>query len=80
MVDIVVGGVPPVQNKTNERQGQRRPPPQKKRPAKDRRKKEADRRQEVRFGVVVTLSHREERREGVDRRKDRASGLFPVDA
>ncbi len=82
MVDIVVGGVPPAQKNPNERQNQRRPPPEKKRPLKDRRANEEDRRQEARYGVVVTISGRNERREGTDRRKIRTGleAYFPVDA
>lgn len=71
MVDIVVGGVPPVQDKPNERQGQRRTPPEQKRPQKDRGKKEAD--QEVRFGVVVTLTSKAQRREGPDRSREKST-------
>jgi len=36
---------------------------------KDRRKKKYDRRQSVRSGVIVSLSYRNDRRKGGDRRK-----------
>jgi hypothetical protein len=74
MVDIIVGGMPPVQVRPDERQGQRQLPPGKKRPFKERRKNPVDRRQEARFGVVVNLSSVDERRERPDRRKERSLG------
>lgn len=63
MVDIVLGGIPPVQNKSNERQG-REQPRKKKRPEGDRRKSESARREEERFGVVITLSGKDRERTG----------------
>lgn len=68
MVDIVVGHIPPVQNDPNRRNDQGRSPPREKK-NRERRKTEADRRQSVREGIVVTLSHQVERRQGSDRRK-----------
>lgn len=72
MVDIIVGVIPPVQNRLNQRDHQRRPPPQKKRLLKDKRKNEPDRPPAVREGIVVTLSHPAERRKHPDRPKDEA--------
>ena len=69
MVDIVVGVIPPIQNNPNQRGNQRRPPPQKKKPPKDKRTNQADRRESVREGVVVTLSYKTDRRKPSDRRK-----------
>jgi hypothetical protein len=68
MVDIVVGSIPPVYNNQNSGNNQSQPR-QKKRKRIDRRKNKTDRRQCVRAGVVVTLSHQVDRRNGTDRRK-----------
>ncbi len=65
MVDIVVGGIPPIQ--TNQGKGDHpgREPAKK----KERRRNPIDRRRSVRDGIVVTLSDRVERRRQPDRRK-----------
>ena len=81
MVDIIVGSVPPIHNNPKDRQGQRRQPPEKKRPLKERRKNRVDRREEARFGVVVTLCNKEDRRAGPDRRRDKSTEqiYYPVE-
>lgn len=68
MVDIVISQIPPVQNDPNRRNPQQQAPRDGKRPP-ERRKNKRDRRRSVRDGVVVTLSHIEERRQQPDRRK-----------
>lgn len=69
MVDIIIGGaISPVQNDLSNRGNPRRPAPKKK-PNKNRRKSKADRRTNVRNGVVVSLSTYPERRRGQDRRE-----------
>jgi hypothetical protein len=67
MVDIVVGGIPPVHTNQGKSDNPRRPPGKKR--SSERRKNAADRRRSVRDGVVVTLSGRTERRQQPDRRK-----------
>jgi len=69
MVDIVVGGIPPIHTNQGKGDSQRRAPGKK--AHKERRKNQADRRQGVRDGIVVTLSERTERRRQTDRRKGR---------
>jgi hypothetical protein len=70
MVDIVFGAaIPPVQNNRHKRDDQHRPAPQKKKMVKERRKNRVDRRQDVRDGIIVTLSNRPDRRRRPDRRK-----------
>lgn len=69
MVDILIAGaIAPVKNDLNNRDNPRRPSPRKK-VIKNRRKARADRRTNVRNGVIVTLSKYPERRRGGDRRK-----------
>ncbi len=68
MVDITVGAIPPVQNNQSKRENPRRSKPKKK-VIKEKRKNRSDRRQDVRSGVVVTLSKYPDRRKNADRRK-----------
>jgi hypothetical protein len=69
MVDIVVGGVPPIQTNQNKSDDQRRSSSKKKEKGEDRRRNRIDRRRSVRDGIVVTLSNRTERRTLTERRK-----------
>ena len=70
MVDIIIGGaISPVHNDLNNNRGNPRRPAPKKKVIKNRRKAKADRRTNVRNGVVVSLSKYPERRRGQDRRK-----------
>jgi hypothetical protein len=68
MVDIIVGGVPPVLNNQNKRENPTRSS-QKKKHSKEKRHNKQDRRKDARSGVVVTLSKYPDRRSGIDRRK-----------
>ena len=69
MVDIIIGGaISPVRNDLSNRDNSRRQAPKKKM-IKNRRKAKADRRTNVRNGVIVSLSKYPKRRCGQDRRK-----------
>ena len=69
MVDIVVGVIPPVQSKSDQRNGKHQPTATARKKFKEKRKNKRDRRQSVRDGIVVTLSYKAERRISPDRRK-----------
>ncbi|MFZ0726046.1 MAG: hypothetical protein WCD88_05175 [Desulfobacterales bacterium] len=58
--------------KTNPQNPAPLPVPSKKEPIRNRRKNKADRRRANRDGVIVTLSTRNDRRSGRDRRKRRS--------
>ena len=77
MVDIIVGTISPVHNNASNRDDKRRPPPPKKKKQRERRKNQVDRRQDVRDGVVVTLSIKSNRRKSPDRRRTETSSCYP---
>ncbi len=78
MVDIIVGAIPPVQNRTDQRDKRRGSPSKKKKTTREKRQSETDRRESVRDGVVVTLSYKrkKERRSGLDRRKKKGPAML----
>lgn len=67
MVDIVIGGISPI--KINPSKEKANIPPEKEKYPRDKRKNKQDRRQSVREGIIVSLSGKNERRSGGDRRK-----------
>jgi hypothetical protein len=68
MVNIMVGGILPVDTNQGKRDNQRRSAGKKR--ARERRKNPIDRRRSVRDGIVVTLSEQTERRQQPERRKE----------
>ena len=64
--DIVIGGTPSVKMDSSKEQTT---PYIGKKVLADRRKKKQDRRRSVREGIFVSLSLKNERRSGIDRRK-----------
>jgi hypothetical protein len=65
-VDIVIGGTPPVKMDPSKEHAT---PHAGKKVRRDRRKTKQDRRRSVREGIFVSLSVKNERRSGFDRRK-----------
>ena len=65
-MDITIGGTPPVKMDSSE---EHTTPHTGKKVLRDRRKNKQDRRRSVREGIFVSLSVKNERRSGVDRRK-----------
>ena len=65
-MDIVIGGTPPVKMDPSE---EHTTPQAGKKVRRDRRKNKQDRRRSVREGIFVSLSVKNERRSGFDRRK-----------
>ena len=65
-MDIIIGGTPPVKMDSSKEQTT---PYAGKKALRDRRKSKQDRRTSVREGIFVSLSVKNERRSGVDRRK-----------
>jgi len=66
-MDIIIGGTPSVKMDASEDNAA--PPAGKKVVRKERRQNEQDRRSSVREGVFVSLSSKDNRRIGADRRK-----------
>ncbi len=67
MDEMLAGMIAPVQSYQKQREGKRRAVSPRQM-AKDKRKNQSDPQESVRSGVVVTLSHPDERRQGGDRR------------
>jgi len=65
-MDIIIGGTPPVKMDSSK---EHTTPHAGKKVLRDRRKHKQDRRRSVREGIFVSLSVKNERRSGVDRRK-----------
>jgi len=65
-MDIIIGGTPPVKMDSSK---EHTTPQAGKKALRDRRKHKQDRRRSVREGIFVSLSVKNERRSGVDRRK-----------
>ena len=65
-MDMTIEGTPPVKMDSSKEQTT---PHAGKKVLRDRRKNEQDRRTSVREGIFVSLSVKDERRSGVDRRK-----------
>jgi hypothetical protein len=65
-MDITIGGTPPVKMDSSK---EHNTPHAGKKALRDRRKNKQDRRRSVREGIFVSLSVKNERRSGVDRRK-----------
>jgi len=65
-VDIVIGGTPPVKMDPSKEHAT---PHAVQKVRRDRRKNKQDRRRSVREGIFVSLSVKNDRRSGVDRRK-----------
>ncbi|UCG64634.1 MAG: hypothetical protein JSW12_18750 [Deltaproteobacteria bacterium] len=65
-MDITIGGTPPVKMDSSD---EHPTPHAGKKALRDRRKNKQDRRMSVREGIFVSLSVKNERRSGVDRRK-----------
>lgn len=70
MVDMIVGVIPPVHNNTGQREQRKDAYAKKKRPAKEKDGSKNDQNETVEDeSVVVTLSYKNRRRNGLDRRK-----------
>ncbi len=65
-MEIYIGNITDSRNRTRQQDS----PAPSDRPKRERRKKSRDRRRSVREGIVVTLSSKNDRRTGRDRRKN----------